>query len=60
MFHLKSLPHCVAHGRGTIDDTCMQTDEQTDSWMMKMVDAWMSGYMIDKGRNDSDRWIMDG
>lgn len=60
MFHLKSLPHCVAHSRGTIDDTCMQTDAQIDSWMMKMSHAQMGGWMIDKGRNDSDQWIMGG
>jgi hypothetical protein len=38
----------------------MQTDAQIDSWMMKMSQAQMGGWMIDKGRNDSDQWIMGG
>lgn len=25
--HLKGLPQCVAHSRGTIEDTCFQTDD---------------------------------
>ena len=36
----------MAHSRGTIDDTCMQTDAQIDSWMMKMSQAQMGGWMI--------------
>lgn len=35
--HLKGLLQCVAHSRGIIEDTCMQTDVRMDSWMMKMA-----------------------